>query len=201
MKKTFYIFKINGTNLYKIGITETPTANELFSYFNLSHPNGALLYCQSYSKDSENIHAKISIAFKNVGNDILEIDNTTLLNELINYRENELLSFYQEHIISSGVTMEQLKDALLRVNSLSLSKSYGSYEKGPEIIKYLEDNYVGSIDFATNTEIHNDLISNEVIDVYYDQRTLGRVLKLRFLQKLKTFDGDKKRVYLMNSIV
>jgi len=193
MDNIFYVIKAGNSDFYKFGVATFSRVQELVAVMNRMNPHGSQLTYSVKHSNPKKILKKIKSSILFHDEDWLIIDTHAkkeLLKSLVHKEWIELNNKFWSMVCSGELKSFDEKE-LLKVLDDSIP-----FER--KVLKFIDDNYTGANMMLTNQEIYNDLIEARVVPVEFSQRDLGRILKPRFKQSMKSIDGKNKRVYIFD---
>lgn len=197
MKENVYVFRLVGTDFYKIGMTKNESIKDRLQSIKTYTPfqvdvttviktkNALLLEKEIHKKfDSKRINGEF---FELTKNDII------YLKSLEDVNTKKLKDFFWTEIISNEIDLNLLKSVMKSLN-IKLNDNFGQSELNEKIYDFLEINYY---DYElTNSEIFNLLeIESNVSLEGLSNKMLGSILIKKYSQKTKNIEGSTKRVY------
>ena len=198
MKGKVYCFKMIGTSYYKIGMTETESINDRFNMFKTYSPNGAEIISVIETGNARLLENQLHNEFKNrrVNGEFFILDNFDI--DKIKKYENEetikLNNFFWINIKENNISFDELNKAFnyLKINNEILNENLNE-NSNEKIFNFLE--FEWSCSWLSNNEIYKLLLDENIISNEFSKEALGRVLKIKYTQKIKKIDGITKRMY------
>ena len=193
MKGYVYVFKMIGTNFYKIGMTNSDSVKSRLDSFRVYAPNGVEVVQVILTKNTRLLEKELHLKFdaKRMKGEFFNLDENDLiyLECLQDEKVNELKNFFWTYIFDNNFNIDSVKKVFINeYENLSESKS-----KDEIVINYVNDYLAGNE--LTCTEVKKLIFENLSIDI--NTKNLGSILKSNYTQKMKKIEGSNQRVYLL----
>jgi hypothetical protein len=186
-----YVFKMIGTNFYKIGMTNTESVKSRLDNFKVYAPNGVEVIQVIATKTPSKLEKKLHIKYesKRMKGEFFNLDDNDLnyLECLQDEKTIELKNYFWTYIFDNNITIEDVKYLFLSRDN------YTGNGKVESIINHIKSNLLGNE--LTCTEIKKLL--QEDCGISINTKSLGSILKNHFQQKIKKIEGVNHRVYLL----
>lgn len=200
MKKCVYVFRITGTDYYKIGFT-VKDVNRRLQAMKMYNPNSIEIFCLIKTSDPAKLEKELHGKFnKNRMNGEFFKLSSEDLEILKQYMNKDYIDFMNEcHLIyqHGAIKLSQIRNLLIRTKKMEERVENGKFDYSvfiPQIKKSFKDQV-----FATSTEIFDkmfDYFSNEEMSEV-SKRGFGIMLSETFVRKVKKINGKTKRVYVI----
>jgi hypothetical protein len=193
MKGYVYVFKMIGTNFYKIGMTNSDSVKSRLDNFRVFAPNGVEVIQVISTKNTRVLEKELHVKFhsKRMKGEFFNLDENDLiyLECLQDEKVNELKNFFWTYIFDNNFNIDSVKKLFINeYDNLSENKS-----KNEIVINYVNDYLAGNE--LTCTEVKKLIF--ETLNIEINTKNLGSILKSNYTQKMKKIEGSNQRVYLL----
>lgn len=193
MKGYVYVFKMIGTNFYKIGMTNSDSVKSRLDNFRVFAPNGVEVIQVISTKNTRVLEKELHVKFhsKRMKGEFFNLDENDLiyLECLQDEKVNELKNFFWTYIFDNNFNIDSVKKLFINeYDNLSENKS-----KNEIVINYVNDYLAGNE--LTCTEVKKLIF--ETLNIEINTKNLGSILKSNYKQKMKKIEGSNQRVYLL----
>ena len=186
-----YVFKMIGTDYFKIGMTNKESVKSRLDSFKVYAPNGVEVVQVISSKTPLKLEKDLHLKFesKRMKGEFFKLTESDLkyLDLFQSEKTIELKNFFWTYIFDNNLTIDDVKTLFLSKNM------YQNNDKATDVINYVESNLIGNE--LTCTEIKDFLLNDCEIEI--NTKSLGSILKNSYEQKIKKIDGINHRVYLL----
>jgi hypothetical protein len=188
-----YVFRMIGTDFYKIGMTNSDTVKSRLESFKTYAPNGVEISQVIKSENARKLEKELHVKFqtKRLKGEFFRLDKNDL-DYLESLQENkivELKNFFWTYIFENDFDIDSVKRMFIIKNEVSPIED----SRDNQVIDYIYQNLKGNQ--LTCSEIRKLIINDLLIDL--NTKNLGLMLKKNFVQKMKKIDGVNQRVYLL----
>lgn len=197
MKQSVYVFKLIGTDYYKIGMTKNESVKDRLKTIKTYSPFEIEVTSVIKTKNAFALEKQLHEKFysKRVNGEFFELTKGDIfyLKKLEDKNTKELKEFFWTEIISNDIDLNLLKSVMKSMN-IRLNSDNIDNEFHERIYDFLEINYFDSE--LTNNEIFYLLENESDISIEgVSKKMLGSILLKKYSQKTKNIEGSTKRVY------
>jgi hypothetical protein len=193
MKGYVYVFRMIGTDFYKIGMTNSDSIKNRLEGFKTYAPNGVevtqVIKTENARDLEKQLHKKFQ--FKRLKGEFFNLDKNDLdyLESLQESKIIDLKNFFWTYIFENDFDIDSVKRMFIIKNEVSPIED----SSDNQVIDYIYQNLKGNQ--LTCSEIRKLILNDLRIDI--NTKNLGVMLKKNFVQKMKKIEGVNQRVYLL----
>jgi hypothetical protein len=192
MKGYVYLFKKTGTNIYKIGMTQTESVSDRFTSFKTYSETPVEIVSVVETENPPFLEKKLHTQFseKRLNGEFFRLDDidVMLFKDYETYETKLLNDFFWKYVLTKKINIENLKKA---ISFMEVKESKVS-DLEIDVVNYINENLLNYE--MTNSEINVFLKEAGII---CNSKQLGVILKKRYEQKIKNIEGRNSRIYLL----
>lgn len=186
-----YLFKQKGTQLTKIGMTDSDDVTSRFNMFKMYSPHGAEITLTIQTNNPFEVEKKIhrQYSHKRVGGEFFNLSPEEINDIEKLYRGSDtsnLRSLFEEWISDP-------KNDIIKLQSVFEQAKKSPPPQSQKIISFLKENYLGMN--LTSTEIQRLLADH--LAIFINSVPLGFILKSAFERKSEKRSGMSQKVYMV----